>query len=503
MDVSKLRPAMTRQRGQLVVEPREIAVVPRSIEPWRRLLTAQRWDFLEETVRIGKVMFADRPIWCVNSTADGGGVAEMLRTMLSYVRGAGLEARWAVIEGDAQFFAITKRIHNFIHGSPGDGGVLGPEERRDYDEVLAANVPGLLELIAPGTTVLLHDPQTAGLVRPLKEHGCAVAWRCHIGVDRPNDFTHQGWSFIEPLVREADRLVFSSSIYIPDVFVDRPIAVVPPSIDPFAPKNQDLDGDAVRAILVTAGLLAGGSADAAPVYRRLTGDTAWVRCRAELLDGGSAPDPERPIVLQVSRWDRLKDHLGVMNGFVYGALDALDANTDLMLAGPDARSIADDPEGSQVLAELLAAHSALPERLRKRVHIASLPIDDAEENAAIVNALQRHASVVVQKSLQEGFGLTVTEAMWKQRPVVASAVGGIREQIRDQCTGVLLDDPHDLDAFGGAVSSLLNNPVHAHELAVAGRENVLNRFLHDRHIRQYVEVLAPMQVQADSSQLSA
>lgn len=478
-------------------------MVPRSTEPWQRLLTSQRWEFLAETVRMGQVIFADRPIWCVNSTADGGGVAEMLRTILSYVRGAGLEARWAVIDGNAEFFAITKRLHNFIHGSPGDGGVLGPHERRVYDEVLAANLPGLLELMAPGTTVLLHDPQTAGLVRPLQEHGCAVAWRCHIGVDRPNEFTHQGWAFVEPLVRQADRLVFSSSLYIPDVFLDRPIAVIPPSIDPFAPKNQDLDGDTVRAILLAAGLLSGGSADAAPVYRRLAGDMAPVRCRADLLDGGSAPHPERPIVLQVSRWDRLKDHLGVMKGFLYGASEAVDSDTDLMLAGPDARSIADDPEGSQVLAELLTAHSALPERLRKRVHIASLPIHDADENAAIVNALQRHASVVVQKSLQEGFGLTVTEAMWKERPVVASAVGGIREQVRDQCTGVLLDDPRDLDVFGQAVSSLLNNPSHACQLAVAGRENVLNRFLHDRHIRQYVEVLAPLQVQVDSSQVSA
>ena len=219
--------------------------------------------------------------------------------------------------------------------------------------------------------------------------------------------------------------------------------------------------------------------------------------RAELLDGGPAPDPDRPLVLQVSRWDRLKDHVGVLRGFADRTLASTDA--DLMLAGPETRSVTDDPEGKAVLEELLAQHANLPERARRRVHIASLPTADGDENAAIVNALQRHATIVVQKSIEEGFGLTVTEAMWKARPVIASAVGGISEQVSDQRTGVLLADPRDLHGFGDAVTELLGDPDHARDLGAAGRVNVLNNFLPDRHFRQYVELLGALQAGTDNS----
>ncbi len=462
----------------------------RPIDGFRDLLPPERWESLQKLARFGKSVFADRPIWCVNSTATGGGVAEMLRTMLSYVRGAGIDARWAVIGGDAPFFGTTKRIHNLIHGSP--AGVLGPDERDAYERVMAANAPGLCALIEPGSTVILHDPQTAGLVGPLRQHGCAVVWRSHVGAEQPNGYVEAAWSFLEPYVQDAHRLVFSRFIYVPEGFARTPIAIVAPSIDPFAPKNQDLAPDTVRAILVAAGLVADGAMSAPPVFRRLTGEIAEVRSRAELLDGGPPPDPDRPIVLQVSRWDRLKDHAGVMRGFVRHSLARSEA--DLVLAGPGASSVPDDPEQTEVLAELLAEHADLPSKARERVHVASLPMADDAENAAIVNALQRHATIVVQKSIQEGFGLTVTEAMWKARPIIASAVGGIRDQVSDQRTGVLLTDPHDLDQFGSAVAALLNGPGHARELAEAGQDNVFRHFLHDRHVRQYFEVLGSIRL---------
>jgi trehalose synthase len=164
----------------------------------------------------------------------------------------------------------------------------------------------------------------------------------------------------------------------------------------------------------------------------------------------------------------------------------------LMLVGPDDEFVADDPEGSAVLNELCAAHAALPDRIRRRrVHIASIPMADSDQNAVIVNALQRHATVVVQKSIEEGFGLTVTEAMWKSRPMIASAVGGIREQVTKE-TGVLLRDPHDLDEFADAVIDLLDEPERAHSLGDAGRQFVFDNFLHDRHFRQYVGLIACM-----------
>ena len=450
---------------------------------------AQRWDVLQDTLRRGQSIFSDRELWCVNSTGEGGGVAEMLRTMLSYIRGSNMQARWAVTAGDEEFFTITKRIHNFIHGAPGDGGPLGEGERLVLERTSEANLADLKNLIEPGSVVVLHDPQTAALVGPLQRHGCTVLWRTHIGAERANDYVNKAWSFIEPYIAEADGLVFSRWIYIPHILTHGPTAIVPPSIDPFAPKNQELDADAVRVMLTASGLLDGGQSTAAPVFRRLDGHLAEVTGRATLVDGGPPPEAHRPIVLQVSRWDRLKDHLGVMQGFATRTADRTDA--DLMLVGPDDEFVADDPEGSAVLSELCAAHAALPERTRRRIHIASLPMGDTDQNAVIVNALQRHATVAVQKSIEEGFGLTVTEAMWKSRPMIVSAVGGIREQVTNE-TGVLLADPHDLDAFGDAVADLLDDPDRARTLGDAGRQFVFDNFLHDRHFRQYVGLIGRM-----------
>ncbi len=321
-------------------------------------------------------------------------------------------------------------------------------------------------------------------------------WRNHIGAERANDYVNEAWSFIEPYIAGADGLIFSRWIYIPHVLAHCPTAIVPPSIDPFAPKNCELDADVVQAVLTAGGLLDGGEPGTAPVFRRLDGRLGEVTGRAVLFDGGPPPEPDRPIVLQVSRWDRLKDHLGVMQAFADRIADRTDA--ELMLVGPDDEFVADDPEASAVLNELCAVHAALPERIRRRIHIASLPMADSGENAVIVNALQRHATVVVQKSIEEGFGLTVTEAMWKSRPMIASAVGGIREQVTKE-TGVLLRDPHDLDEFADAVIELLDDPERAHTLGDAGRQFVFENFLHDRHFRQYVGLIARMAAPSGSA----
>ncbi|UXA07486.1 glycosyltransferase [Mycobacterium sp. SMC-2] len=465
----------------------EVALVPRSMDRWRDVLSVERWDALGKTIRVARSICAGRTVWCVNSTAAGGGVSEMLRTMLSYLAGIGLDARWAVVDGDTEFFRITKRLHNFVHGNAGDGGVLDRRERDAYHRTMRANAAALTSMVAPGSLVVLHDPQSAGLVEPLQRHGCAVVWRCHIGAELVNDHTKRAWEFIEPFVFRADRLVFSRAVYVPEQLAGRPVSIVSPSIDPFAAKNQWLDENSVRAILSTAGLLDAGQTAAQPLFCRLNGDTAKVEGRVMLL-GGDPPEPCRPLALQVSRWDRLKDHLGVMRGFVRRCLPDTDA--DLMLVGPHVDTVADDPESVNVFSELVREHAALPEAQRARVHIVSLPMTDVEENAAIVNALQRHATIVVQKSLEEGFGLTVTEALWKGKPVLASAVGGIRDQIRDGRTGLLLDDPTDLDAFGDALAGLLADPARRHELGAAAARDAHDRFLHDQHIRAWLALAA-------------
>jgi trehalose synthase len=228
--------------------------------------------------------------------------------------------------------------------------------------------------------------------------------------------------------------------------------------------------------------------DAPPVFTRQDGTPGRVDRLCEVLSTGPPPRFDDPLVVQVSRWDRLKDPMGVMLGFAEHVAPAADAH--LILAGPTVHSVADDPEGADVLDEVEAAWRELPHARRSRVHLSCLPMTDIEENATIVNALQRHATVVVQKSLQEGFGLTVAEAMWKSRPVVASAVGGIQDQIEDGVTGFLLEDPTDLDVFGQRVLRLLRNPELAAEIGARAREHVRRNFLANRHALQYIELFA-------------
>ena len=198
------------------------------------------------------------------------------------------------------------------------------------------------------------------------------------------------------------------------------------------------------------------------------------------------PDGAR-IVLQVSRWDRLKDMAGVLSGFA-GHLSRLPEDVHLMLVGPDVSGVSDDPEGAEVLQECLAIWREQPSEARHRLHLCSLPMDDIDENAHLVNALQRRAAIVVQKSLVEGFGLTVTEPMWKGRPVIASRVGGIQDQIVDGESGLLLDDPADLAAFGAKLNGLLRDDELAERLGTAARARVRDLFLGDRHLIQYVEL---------------
>lgn len=209
-----------------------------------------------------------------------------------------------------------------------------------------------------------------------------------------------------------------------------------------------------------------------------------------MLRENEAPAWDDPLFVQVSRWDPLKDHSGVMRGFA-SFVERCDpeGRTQLVLAGPDVSGVTDDPEGAIVLEELKAEWAAFPAHLRSRMHLATLPMDDLGENAAIVNALQRHASVVVQKSLREGFGLTLTEAMWKSRPVVASRVGGLQDQVTHNEDGLLLDDPADVEALGEALCRLSRDEALAARLGANARERVRADFLGIRHLAQYHDLL--------------
>jgi trehalose synthase len=305
-------------------------------------------------------------------------------------------------------------------------------------------------------------------------------------MDAPNDVVRSAWEFLAEDARAADAITFSRRAFAWDVLDEGRIHIIPPCIDALSPKNVSLDPAQRDAILGSAGLIEappnGGAA-----FRRRDGSSGAITHRADLIDG--APVPEgAPLVAQVSRWDALKDPVGVLRGFLdeSGLADA-----HLVLAGPGPSSVADDPDAVQVLDDLERSWRSVSDDDRERVHLANLPTQDVDENAAIVNALQRRADVVVQKSLAEGFGLTVTEAMWKARPVVAAKVGGIQDQISDGVNGFLVD-PRDLAAFGHAVHVALQDPPLAASLGAAAQERVRERYLTPHYLGSYLALFSEL-----------
>jgi trehalose synthase len=469
--------------GASMAEPHPVTIRPLPPQRFAALLGDAYAEVEDAMGRAGK-LFAGRAVWHLNSTARGGGVVELLTSLLAYARGAGVDARWIVIAGDEEFFRVTKRIHNHLHGVPGDGGELGAAERAGYERALASNAVALGTTVRRGDIVFLHDPQTAGLVAPLKAAGARVVWRCHVGVDRPNELVRRAWDFLRPYVEPAEAYVFSRPQFAWDGLDAQRVWIVPPSIDAFSAKNQELNRTTVRAILKVAGLEADGPKPA-PTFVREDGTPGRVDRAAEL-DQDGPPPADEPLICQVSRWDRLKDPAGVLEGFA----EHLDhGGSHLLLAGPEVAAVTDDPEGAEVLEEIRARRATLRAPLRSRVHLACLPMADVEENAAIVNAIQRRADIVVQKSLAEGFGLTVAEAMWKERPVVATAVGGIQDQIADGKSGILIDDPSDLAAFGAALRGLLDDPGRARRIGEAARERIRREFLGTHQLIRYLGFL--------------
>jgi trehalose synthase len=414
-------------------------------------------------------------------------VAEMLHFLLGYLVGAGIDARWLVLEGNEEFFAVTKRLHHLLHGQPGDEGELDEPARDTYRQTLKETLAELQPLVEPGDVVVLHDPQTAGLAPALKRQGAVVIWSCHVGIDQPNDLARTAWEFLRPAVQEADAYVFSRAAYCWEGLDRARLAVIAPCIDAFAPKNQPLGPPTVAAILQTTGILEDSEAEVGtPGFRRLDGSPGRVERRAEMTQDQPIP-PSAPLVVQVSRWDPLKDPLGVLEGFARHVPDELGAH--LLLAGPAAASVSDDPESDQVLQQVRRAGAALPRAARDRVHLACLPMEDLEENAAMVNAIQRRADVIVQKSLAEGFGLTVAEAMWKARPVLASQVGGIQDQLRHGTSGLLLEDPSDLVGFGRAIQTLLTDRDQAQRMGEAAHRRVGSDYLAPRRLTQELDLI--------------
>jgi trehalose synthase len=476
-----------------------VPIEPISLDRFATVLEPAEYEALLELVDRGARELRGRAIWNVNSTAKGGGVVELLRPLLGYSRGGGVDARWVVIPGDPAFFDLTKRIHNNLHGYEGDGGGLGAPERELYERTLAGSAAELAELLSPRDVVILHDPQTAGLVPAVRASGALTVWRCHVGLDHPNDCARAAWDFLRDYVAPADAYVFSRESFAWEGLAKDRIIVIQPTIDAFSPKNAAQSAEQTLAILAAAGIVA-GDATAPATFTRSDDTPGRIDRRAQLVEVGPLAPVDR-MVLQVSRWDRLKDPLGVINAFVEHVAPHEDAH--LMLAGPSTESVADDPEGAAVYAAVRDAFAACGDGIRDRVHLASLPMQDTDENAAIVNALQRHATVVVQKSIAEGFGLTVAEALWKARPMVASRIGGIQDQIVDGESGLLLDDPRDLTTFGALVLRLLRDSDLAARIGSAAHTRVRDRFLGPHSLANYFALIERLTAARASSERAA
>jgi trehalose synthase len=467
--------------------PLEVRVDPLPLDLLNPALGVEASNRLAAALAIAARALAGRTIWMVNSTAAGGGVAELLRALLPYWSAGELDVRLVVLRAPSRFFTVTKRLHNWLHGDPGDGGELGEGARRIYEGALAPTAERLVAEVRPRDLVVLHDPQTAGLTPALAMTGARVVWRSHVGADHSNELTRAAWNFLADYVGEAAALVFTRMGFIPPQLARMPVSVIPPCIDPCATKNRRLATPIRTAILAQAGI-AFGDSDEAPALVGRDGRRILVRRSCAIRRDGPAPRLGRDrLVVHLARWDRLKDPIGVIDCFAGGVLERVDAH--LMLAGPGVRAVADDPEAVDVYRDVEAHWGRLRAGARRRIHLLRLPMRDLEENAAIVNALQGHADVVVKKSLEEGFGLGVTEAMWKQRPVVASAVGGHREQIEDGLSGVLIPDPRDMDATGAAIAGLIADPTRAQQLGIAAQRRVRRCFLPDHHLAQWLTLL--------------
>jgi trehalose synthase len=454
----------------------EEPVSPRSPDPFAEVIGNEAFGSMKRRADALRERLAGHTIWHVNSTSRGGGVAEMLAPLLAYDCGLGITNRWLVIDADEAFLDVTKKIHNRLHGAEDDGD-LGSADTEIYERTLAREAEELTALVSSGDVVVLHDPQVAGLTGAAKDAGATVFWRSHIGADEANDVVRNAWTFLRPYIEHADGLIFSREAHVWDGLPHGTVGIIPPCIDAFSAKNKELTGEQVAAILTATSFIAGAGDGASdpPVTLKPHRRT------------GVPMDPEAPIVAQVGRWDRLKDPVGVIEGFAQHVAPHTDAH--LVLSGPSADQVDDDPEGAEVMKEVIAAVKGLSGDLASRVHVIDIPLDDPDESALLVNAIQRRADVVVQKSLAEGFGLTVAEAMWKARPVVAGRVGGIQDQIDHGRTGLLVDDPTDLAAFGAAVTDLLSDDDEARAMGESARETVRDKFLVPSHVMNWYDLL--------------
>lgn len=355
----------------------------------------------------------------INSTSVGGGVAEILNRIVPLLRELGVDTRWDLIKGGEQFFEVTKKFHNALHGR------VEPISQDDFEVFLETSLRNIEEVKTYGDIVFIHDPQPIALIK--KKSDNKWIWRCHIDVSNPNQ---RVWKFLMDFILNYDSVIFSAPAFSQRLPMRQ--FLISPSIDPLSDKNKELPQEMVDSVLKKYNI-----------------------------------SQNKPIITQISRFDRLKDPIGVTEAF-WQVKKYIDCQ--LILAGGTA---SDDPEALKVLQEVREKAKQYSD-----IHILELPHNDIE-----INALQRASTIIIQKSIREGFGLTVTEALWKAKPVVASNVGGIPLQIKHKYSGLLC---HSIEGAAFAIKQLLNSPGYAKRLGENGREHIRSNFLLTRHLRDYM-----------------
>lgn len=388
-------------------------------------------DAVEQLRQLASLL-KDIKVVHVNSTRRGGGVAEILEAMVPLMQELGLDTSWEVIEGTEDFFTCTKSFHNALQGKSLE---IPPHLLRTYEEINALNAERLRPILEQADIVFVHDPQPAPLLGLCPNRRGKWIWRCHIDLSHPY---RPVWKYLRRFLLDYDASVFSLDAFAQAM--PHPVFLIPPSIDPLSEKNIPLQRDEVERVLLEFGI-----------------------------------DPERPIVLQVSRFDRFKDPLGVIQA--YQLAKKFIPSLQLVLAGGGAT---DDPEGDAVLQDVRAAAEGDPD-----IHILS----SGHYSNRVINALQSGADIVLQKSLREGFGLTVTEAMWKAKPVIGGNTGGIRLQLMDHQTGFLVDTP---EGAALRIRYLLSNRQRMKEIGQNAREYVRQSFLITRHLREYLTLMVAL-----------
>ena len=445
-------------------------------------------------------------LWLVNSTDKGGGVAEMLPKQIQIFRNLGIHTEWAVIQTQEEpFFHFTKRIHNMIHGMQKGSPEIREEELEAYEKVNRENAESFKKLIKRGDMLVVHDPQPMALGSMLKEDlGIATVWRSHIGTNKDNEHTKSVWKFLEKYSSNYDFGVFSAKEYVPYFFENSSFSLIHPAIDPLSYKNRSLTPSEIGSILSNAQLEKVGHPVLSPNYsspaRRLQGDGSFKEAYLPENFGFFY----RPIVTQISRWDRLKGFQPLIEAFVLlkqrlakkkKNMDSLQAKcieiSRLALAGPTPESIQDDPEGQEVLAELTSFYKSIAPEYQKDIGLFALPMDSLKNNALMVNALQSCSSIMVQNSLEEGFGLTVTEAMWKGKALLGTHAVGIREQIREkESEGRLLKNPEDTEEVAEALESMLGEKEPCLLYGQRAHKRVYEDFLVFKQMNKWLALLS-------------